>query len=75
MPRLPDDSFYMKCPGCGKSDLLFHESNSSIEVNIESKQMVEVPGMKSLFSGCENPECKWSKVPGDRTFFSGCNNK
>lgn len=71
MPRIPDESFSMKCPGCGKSRIHFDEVAPALAVEIESRQTIEVPGMKTLMKTCSNPACKWSRVtptfPGGHT--------
>ena len=54
---------FMPCPSCG-GDIIFIE-NGSIDVNCYTHKSVKVDGLYSLFNGCKNPLCKWSKVKGD----------
>ena len=51
--------FHMKCPGCNNI-IMF--KRGGIEVNCETKNIMPVPGLLTLWYGCDNPLCKWSKV-------------
>jgi hypothetical protein len=51
---------YYMC-SCGKS-LLEFDSTDIIDVNIESKGIVQCNNFFKLSFSCKNPLCEWSKI-------------
>lgn len=63
LPREWASYYSVKCPCCNTGKIEFSENGyCRIQVNIESKGELYIPGFYQTIRICNNPLCEWSKL-------------